>query len=205
MAQRFHIGQDGLPRVCRAQEGACPLGSENEHYSTKLEAIVAAERKLLAENEAFSTVTKGAAVYHLSERGAVEDCPFRDGRCPVRPYRKYANIHTRDKAEAESSARAFRELEAIQSPAPRPQSTRKNSADVSVASDPITNEARGLRGINPQSGATAREADRMRAEGWLDEEIQHYYDSCGHWKPERFMPKRSTDTCGGGWGSGPRC
>lgn len=31
----FHIGEDGEPRPCKAQQGNCPLSPEDEHHSTK--------------------------------------------------------------------------------------------------------------------------------------------------------------------------
>lgn len=35
---KYHIKKDGTPGVCTAQEGACPLGSTSEHFSSPEEA-----------------------------------------------------------------------------------------------------------------------------------------------------------------------
>lgn len=42
MAGQFHIGKNGEPTACKAQDGQCPLGGE--HFSCKDEAARAAER-----------------------------------------------------------------------------------------------------------------------------------------------------------------
>lgn len=35
---KFHIGKDGAPAPCNAQPGNCPLGGDNEHFTTQKEA-----------------------------------------------------------------------------------------------------------------------------------------------------------------------
>lgn len=49
---KYHIKKDGTPGVCRAQDGKCPLGSNDEHFSTKEEAQNYADKK----NEISSTI-----------------------------------------------------------------------------------------------------------------------------------------------------
>ena len=35
---KYHVKKDGIPGICRAQEGNCPLGDSNRHFSTEFEA-----------------------------------------------------------------------------------------------------------------------------------------------------------------------
>lgn len=35
---KYHINKHGVPAICRAQEGNCPIGSANQHFSTREEA-----------------------------------------------------------------------------------------------------------------------------------------------------------------------
>ena len=35
---KYHVKKDGTPGICRAQEGNCPLGDSNRHFSTEFEA-----------------------------------------------------------------------------------------------------------------------------------------------------------------------
>lgn len=46
---KYHISEDGNPRVCTAAEGNCPLGSDEPHFSTKIAARAAYEASLDAE------------------------------------------------------------------------------------------------------------------------------------------------------------
>lgn len=48
MAQKFHISEDGIARVCNAK-GPCPLGGSELHFDTKEEAQAYADKK--AEEE----------------------------------------------------------------------------------------------------------------------------------------------------------
>lgn len=58
MAQRYHISpESGRPNICRAGKRPCPIGGE--HFDSKEEARAASEVKQAAENNAFSTLTKG--------------------------------------------------------------------------------------------------------------------------------------------------
>lgn len=42
---KYHIKKDGMPGVCRAQDGKCPLGGNDEHFPTKEEAQNYADKK----------------------------------------------------------------------------------------------------------------------------------------------------------------
>lgn len=42
---KYHIKKDGMPGVCRAQNGKCPYGSESEHFPTKEEAQNYADKR----------------------------------------------------------------------------------------------------------------------------------------------------------------
>lgn len=48
---KYHIKKDGMPGVCRAQDGKCPLGGNDEHFPTKEEAQNYADKK----NEAITS------------------------------------------------------------------------------------------------------------------------------------------------------
>lgn len=47
---KFHISKSGKPAECKAKNGNCPLGGENEHYPSKVEAQKAIEEKLFQQN-----------------------------------------------------------------------------------------------------------------------------------------------------------
>ena len=49
---RYHIGRDGQPHVCKAQEGQCPLGGE--HYDDLKECERAAEKQFKVKKSPFS-------------------------------------------------------------------------------------------------------------------------------------------------------
>lgn len=55
---KFHIGRSGKPAQCRAKNGNCPFGSEEEHYNTRNEANKAVEGKLSSENNPLSSNQK---------------------------------------------------------------------------------------------------------------------------------------------------
>lgn len=38
MSQRYHINKHGVPAICRAKPGNCPLGGDNEHFDSKEDA-----------------------------------------------------------------------------------------------------------------------------------------------------------------------
>ena len=42
---KYHIKKDGMPGVCRAQNGKCPYRSESEHFPTKEEAQNYADKR----------------------------------------------------------------------------------------------------------------------------------------------------------------
>ena len=56
---KYHIKKDGMPGVCRAQNGNCPYGSEAEHFPTKEEAQNYADKK----NEAIDKRNKLAVQF----------------------------------------------------------------------------------------------------------------------------------------------
>ena len=56
---KYHIKKDGMPGVCRAQNGKCPYGSESEHFPTKEEAQNYADKK----NEAIDKRNKLAVQF----------------------------------------------------------------------------------------------------------------------------------------------
>lgn len=56
---KYHIKKDGMPGVCRAQNGKCPYGSEAEHFPTKEEAQNYADKK----NEAIDKRNKLAVQF----------------------------------------------------------------------------------------------------------------------------------------------
>jgi hypothetical protein len=56
---KYHIKKDGMPGVCRAQDGKCPLGGNDEHFPTKEEAQNYADKK----NEAIDKRNKLAVQF----------------------------------------------------------------------------------------------------------------------------------------------
>ena len=53
---KYHVKKDGTPRVCRAQEGNCPLGDSSQHFSSKEEAQDYADK--VNENNANNVTEK---------------------------------------------------------------------------------------------------------------------------------------------------
>lgn len=49
---RYHIGRDGQPHVCKAQEGQCPLGGE--HYGDLKKCEKACEERFRIRKSPFS-------------------------------------------------------------------------------------------------------------------------------------------------------
>lgn len=184
---KYHIKKDGMPGACAARPGNCPLGSDDEHFDNKLDAIMAAEEKLSQESRFLESV-KRQAVYHVSETGAVEECKYRDGLCEVKPFGKFKNLHANDPVLITGSAQAFREMsgqEAAEEPAtPAPAiPVRKDPVrrpPRPMADDPITRRAYDIRNDG---------YDRYRKDGWSEEEIDYYRDSCGHSYPPGRSPR----------------
>lgn len=218
---KYHIRKDGLPGECKAKTGNCPLGSDDEHYSNKMEAILASEEKMREEGN-FLVSVKKHPIFHVSAAGAVEECKFRDGYCEVQPFDKFNNLHSADHSVIDGAARAFREAVGAEEPppaqsfvgkdadepedgladwerdllsgadptfAPPPNPTptpRRAPARKPPASDPITQEAQRIRNDG---------YDRYRNQGWTEQEIQEYRDSCGHSMPARFRSKPAYRGC----------
>lgn len=55
---KFHIGKKGEPTVCRAKNGNCPFGGEEQHYSTKQEAQQAIEKSLENQHKTINSIQK---------------------------------------------------------------------------------------------------------------------------------------------------
>lgn len=43
---KYHLSEDGTPRLCKASEGNCPLASDEAHYGTRKEAAQAYEESM---------------------------------------------------------------------------------------------------------------------------------------------------------------
>ena len=62
----FHISEDGNPRVCKAQSGNCPIGGDEQHFTSPEAARNAYE----GANESFYTEpTPAELVYELDVYG----------------------------------------------------------------------------------------------------------------------------------------
>ena len=72
---RYHINKKGVPAICHAQSGKCPLGGTNEHYPSA-EAAQSAIDKQNAQNFAIESDFKTAAKHALS--GEVNRKDIRD-------------------------------------------------------------------------------------------------------------------------------
>lgn len=64
---KFHIGKNGLPSICKAKQGNCPLGGEENHFNTKQEAYKAVENRLEEKYKTLSSEGK-VAKYSKSDR-----------------------------------------------------------------------------------------------------------------------------------------
>lgn len=64
---KFHIGKNGLPSICKAKQGNCPLGGEENHFNTKQEAYKAVENRLDQQYNTLSSSEK-VAKYPKSDR-----------------------------------------------------------------------------------------------------------------------------------------
>ena len=105
----------------------------------------------------------------------------------MKPFNKFNNLHSSDEAAIDGAARAFREVQGETEPEleqakkeTRPEP--KPEAKPVPSSDPVTNQARGV--INDGY-------NRLRDEGWKEEDIQHYRDSCGHMAVPDYVRKKN--------------
>lgn len=147
MSVRYHLTKDGLPGVCKAKH-SCPLGGDDEHFTDKVEALAAAERKLVEENDYLSSKKK-AVPYHVGADGAPEECPYVSGACQVKPYGRFKNVHSLNRDMVNGAAKAFREAQAAETKKAdhsygRPVTARKPTPGPPVASDPVTSRARDV-------------------------------------------------------------
>ena len=67
---RYHIKKDGTPGVCRARN-KCPLGGENEHFSSQ-EAAQSYADKVNAENNSHSLFDRESSIYQYPLPKGVE-------------------------------------------------------------------------------------------------------------------------------------
>lgn len=70
---KYHIKKDGMPGICRAQNGKCPYGSESEHFPTKEEAQNYADKK----NEAIEKRNKLAVQFIKNRSLDIERALYR--------------------------------------------------------------------------------------------------------------------------------
>lgn len=49
MTNKWHINKHGVPAPCKAKEGNCPLGGDESHFSTKIEAQTHADKEMEKE------------------------------------------------------------------------------------------------------------------------------------------------------------
>lgn len=56
--KRYHISASGKPAVCTAKLNNCPLGGENEHFSSAIEATEHYEKKSFEIFNATSSTSK---------------------------------------------------------------------------------------------------------------------------------------------------
>lgn len=55
---KFHIGRGGKAAACSARKGKCPFGSDDEHFSTRDAARVAAEERMAKTNGVLNSSKK---------------------------------------------------------------------------------------------------------------------------------------------------
>lgn len=181
---KYHIKKDGLPGVCSASSGNCPLGSDSEHYTNKAEVLAAAEEKLREENDYLASAKKDM-IYHVGENGSVESCKFRDGQCEIKAFGKLDNVHSANKSVIIGAATGMKSVLGVKSVAPLKEPTVSSP----VKPTETTKDARSvLAGSNPWN-------DKKRKEGWTEGEIRDFENSCGHTVPHRFRPTRISYGC----------
>lgn len=146
---RYHITQDGLPGLCKAQEGNCPLGGNEEHYSDKLDALKAAEVKLQEENDHLATLKKNV-IYHVGDSGKVEECPYREGYCKVKAFGLYPTVHNGNKNVVAGAAQGLQKAHFTERKRPgrplgkMPEALQKVQENPVAQEDALTGEARDL-------------------------------------------------------------
>lgn len=150
MSTKYHVGRDGMPKVCKAHSGNCPMGEETEHFTDKMDALEYATQKLEEEYGSVASHRRKTD-YHIGESGAIEICDEPES-CSVRPYKKFKNVHSTDQNVVIGAGQAFREaIGAINATSGSGKNTRSVPRP-DVAVDPITDEARRLRGAIKSSG-----------------------------------------------------
>jgi len=81
---KYHINKHGVPSVCRATKGNCPLGGEGEHFSTEEEAQKHAdslnekEYEFLPTNESLQRNSFDNYYYNVTEGGLQTHSPVFD-------------------------------------------------------------------------------------------------------------------------------
>lgn len=191
MATKYHINKEGLPAVCRASKNPCPMGGE--HYESKLDALAAADEKA-REDGFFMQSAKKNVVFHVNEKGAVEECPYRDGYCEVSPYGKFANVHSHQREVIEGAAGVLREQVGATDRPPQSEVNISKPSSMNAQEDPLADwEREVLSGDAAKAANTASSThtpevialkgnsdDRFRYAGWSEAEINDYQGSCGH-------------------------
>ncbi len=69
---KYHVSTDGNPRVCTAAEGNCPIGGDENHYTSKEAARAAFEAAAEAPESSSKKNNPGKSVRTVNERGDVE-------------------------------------------------------------------------------------------------------------------------------------
>lgn len=93
---KYHVKKDGTPGICRAQEGNCPLGDSNRHFSTEFEAQEYAD-KLNEQRPKRDAIGRDYIVYKIM--GEVFDSfpPLKTGEPSVKCHVLNENVTVTDK------------------------------------------------------------------------------------------------------------
>lgn len=71
----YHIKKDGTPDICRAKPGNCPYGDTSEHFLTKEEAQIHADKLNEAEDRNKAIEENQDKIIKLKEKLNLEELP----------------------------------------------------------------------------------------------------------------------------------
>lgn len=70
---KFHLSDDGNPRPCNAQEGNCPIGAENEHFTNVDSARQHYEK---AQGSAVTSIKRSTAASRLASLPVIKNVEY---------------------------------------------------------------------------------------------------------------------------------
>lgn len=74
---KFHINKHGIPAPCKAKQGNCPLGGDDQHFSTREEAQEVADRENEKKHSLLPGVKEGNKLTPEQEEKVMNDYFFK--------------------------------------------------------------------------------------------------------------------------------